>query len=364
MTGLEGHLEIANATDFEKRFGLPRARVDQLEDDTWYELARGHLFKLLALESEVRKDHPDFVFFRLEPNPLWETFANAGGVGLTGIDLENQPVRIDLNLVAAFSNAGITLPAPPAGVSVTDLMRTKNCVIVGSPKCNAATETALNALFPTDPPAIAFHWPHWGDTREETRISKRGPHRINFIDQRGEMRHEDDHSPNGPVGALVVCRCPLQTAADVTTIIAAGCTRYGTLQIVQDLLSGDVHVPRSHVQRGQPQVLILMAKDRGKRWRSVEGERHLHAKRAERREKVKRGDHAVQPAPTIVAPAMPDQVAPAAPPKRESERSASARSAKGLPRKAKRPIQKPSPQKARTTRPPMRTPKNKKRRRK
>src|SRR2546423_1698542 len=59
MTGLEGLLGIANAVDFERRYGIPRDRIGGLERDNWFELSREHLLTLLTLESEVRRTRDD-----------------------------------------------------------------------------------------------------------------------------------------------------------------------------------------------------------------------------------------------------------------------------------------------------------------
>src|SRR5262245_18152133 len=86
MTGLEGRLGIANAVDFEKLHDVPRNRVTQLEKDTRVELSRKHLLKLLQLEKQVQRDHPDFRLFELRRDPVWETFSTVG-CGFIGKDL-------------------------------------------------------------------------------------------------------------------------------------------------------------------------------------------------------------------------------------------------------------------------------------
>jgi hypothetical protein len=139
MTALEAHLAIANATDFDREYEVPRNRVVQLERDTWVDLSRKHLQKLYQLEARVRAFSPDFRLFELRVDPLWETFATSG-LGFVGKDLNGLPVEVDHYLLGAISTAGLSLGAPDSDQDVLDAMRTRNCVFVGSPKCNDATE--------------------------------------------------------------------------------------------------------------------------------------------------------------------------------------------------------------------------------
>jgi hypothetical protein len=282
MTSMESLLGTPNATDFANAFDIPRNRVTKFEKDTWVDISRKHLQKLLQLEARIRVTKPAFSLFTLRRDPIWETFESTG-IGFVGQDLDGVTVEVDHYVLGAFSTAGLSLIPPPAGLSVTDAMRMRNCVFVGSPKCNEATEIALNALFESGDPPLVFSWPNWPPGRQPTRISREGQLGVHYIDHHDEVAHILDKSPSRPVGALVVCRSPLGTDEPVTTIIAVGSSRFGTVQVVEDLLGGGVHVPSSQLTPSQPAVLLLMPRGGGERWYNVAGSRELAIKKTARR---------------------------------------------------------------------------------
>src|SRR5262245_28185788 len=85
MSGLEQRLEIADAIEFERQHGIPRERIDQLEDDTWVDLSRAHLLTLLRLERDVQTRDPQFKFLRVVADPIWKTF-DTPAIGFIGED--------------------------------------------------------------------------------------------------------------------------------------------------------------------------------------------------------------------------------------------------------------------------------------
>ncbi len=285
MTGLEERLQIADATDFERRHRIPRGRIDQLEDDSWNDLSREHLLKLLALESEVRQQEPDFQLFSVVPDPIWATFETPA-IGFIGKNPIGERVAADHHMLNAFRSAGISL-LEPGNVDVVTAMRETNCIFVGSPKWNTWTEQAIEALWPDGTPDVRFSWPAWPDDRQEGRASKKGEQLIEFLNHKDDVEVALDRSPGSPVGALIVCRSPLASTKPVTTIIAAGPSKYGTFQVVEDILSSAVYVWSSQLVEGKPSVFVLK-RPRGKRWYNVDGERQLVMKQAERRKALRR----------------------------------------------------------------------------
>ncbi|MEK7992180.1 MAG: hypothetical protein AAB403_00090 [Planctomycetota bacterium] len=285
MTGLEELLGIADASDFARRHGIPRSRIAQLEDDSWSELSKPHLLKLLALESDVRHDHPDFQLLRVVPDLLWATF-DSPAIGFVGTKMGDR-VKADWTLLSAFEAAGVSLQ-PPGDIDVATAMRESNCIVLGSTKWNRWTEDAIEALWPDGVPPVRFSWPAsaWPDDRQESRVSKKGEKAIEFLNEKEEVQSAVELSPDCPVGVLIVCRSPLGTKKPVTTIIAAGPTKYGTLQVVEDILSGSVYVWSEQLVPGKASVFVLGSK--GKRWHNLYGERQLAIKQAARRQAVRR----------------------------------------------------------------------------
>jgi hypothetical protein len=53
---------------------------------------------------------------------------------------------------------------------------------------------------------------------------------IEFLTENNVIETAVGNSPDRPVGVLIVCRSPLGSTKPVTTIIAAGPAKYGTLQ--------------------------------------------------------------------------------------------------------------------------------------
>jgi hypothetical protein len=284
MAGLQRRLGNAFDTQFAREYGVPRARIDQFQDDTWEEMSRQECQTLLVLEREARERAQDSQFgvFRLVKDPIWETFESSPALKLTGRDLDGHAVSEDITLVGLFARAGIKFQET-APDETSAALRNHNCLIMGSPKCNKWTEDALEAMWPSSEPPIRFHWPDWPDARSETRVSKKGERKISSLDEDGQWRSYVDGSPERPVGALVVCRKPLGTNMEVTTVVVAGCTKFGTLKVVSDLLFGHIRVRPLQIEPGRPSVLILRSRKDGKRWYNADLERELYQRRQERR---------------------------------------------------------------------------------
>lgn len=276
MTGLEALLDVRGGTEFQRKYGIPRGRIDQLEDDTWVDISRQHLLTLLRLEQRALRRNPNFRFMSVVPDPMWGTFGKPA-VALVGKDLEGQTVLADDQLVTALKGAGLKIIGPRTR-KVAKLLQTENCICIGSPKCNDYTTEVMSCLWPKGGNPIKFSWPDWPPSREQDSLSKEGPLGIEFIDHRDRHKSVLDKSPNRPAGVLIVCRCPPGAKKNVTTLVIAGATKFGTLQIVEDLICGNVYVSSSQLTKGRVSVLMLMPRDRGKRWYDIEAERELDRK--------------------------------------------------------------------------------------
>jgi hypothetical protein len=249
-----------------KELRLDRNHVAAIKNGVWKRLTPRELRRLGVWAARHGANLP-----MVRPNPLWAT--------LTGGSVRLYPTahprgsgrkweaEAEGKLADVFHRIGCQ--TEPTGHlspdSIIDSIRSANCVFIGSPKSNVATEFALAALFgikpgnpssPIEDSRFKFHWPNpsmlsnsssFGrniQRKEDPGIRVAGAGRSHFID--ASYIDPDQFlawkGRGGDIGVVVVCRKPLDAVADVTTIVLCGFTGFATLDITRAIIEDGVPI--------------------------------------------------------------------------------------------------------------------------
>ena len=261
--------------------GINLPHVRRLRTDTWTEISRADLQAILCW---CRRHDCDV--FSVEPSPIWRTLPEHEVVLLRGSDKDKNPLPADaqteaqlLEVLTAEQCKVTSLPIDSANMGqVVEFMKTKNCIFIGSPKHNLATEAALTALWPSSSEGekcpFQFLWNSsprkslFGRAirgSETPGISVRIDGKKGFryelvpVDWKSQPEYVRWTGRGKDAGALVVCHKPLKTDADVTTIILAGFSGFATIDMAKDIVTDGFGIPTEGVQPDTPIVRILSA---------------------------------------------------------------------------------------------------------
>lgn len=265
MTELLNRLERAGTTlqRMEKKFELTPEHVQQLIDDTWLQIRRRELQMLLALAIDNHMTVNEFLTIR--PHPAWETFAGAtpvlfrgrvkgGDVVQVDADVENQLTkRMDLPLATRIYDPEEARDPPQFVDFVRRTMTARNCIFLGGPKYNPYTEAALALLWGVTPFSPNEGVPVRIGVSELKKMNTASSFCVEASERQpfGFMvKHKDSplirlktnsvkqDESGWDVGLLLVCRRPLNTDADVTTIVIFGHQAPSTIALTENLYHG------------------------------------------------------------------------------------------------------------------------------
>lgn len=266
-----------NEDDLARAIGIdPRSALKLIEDGKW-ELRRETLHRLFLLGFEQGLDHG---VFEVRQHELWDTFKGAQASIFRADVTWDTKVEGGIRDFLAHLNCAPTLASSGASAeNIRDLVRTRNCIFIGSPKANRASEIVLS-LFDGAAPfdassanrerasiqflgrsmshkdagstilaestwcGILFRSP---DKREPLRV------KVDWVSE-DEFRGAALEGVDG--AAIVVCRRPLDATADVTTLVIAGYTGLATQQAAEDLIHGEPPISVEQLERSGTPIRI------------------------------------------------------------------------------------------------------------
>lgn len=256
-----------------------------------WRLTRENLEKLTILAYEFGYEHG---IFEIRHHPLWSTFANSNVTLYRGDQVSDAKVEADIRefLSRIHARQQITLvneATPAVAKAIADAMRGTNCIFIGSPRHNPATEIALALLWSAKPfdsnaanrEKLPFHMIR-SDGVPETAVISRGKHAgfdVRSVDGRKNCLvpvswlAADEYnkwSGEGNDAAMVaICRSPLNSARPVTSIVICGYTGLATKRVAHELIAGEPPLTASDLERaGDPRLLgysFAFSKPRGQR---------------------------------------------------------------------------------------------------
>jgi hypothetical protein len=268
---------------------LTPIQVQRLRTDQWSTIKRADLQTLLCWARRHEEE-----ILSVQPSPVWRTLQNAEVVVFRGRDAENNPLpsdsRAEGELIEALKSAGckirprsLEVGADPS--EVTSAMRDTNCVFIGSPKYNVATEIALASMCQIQPSVASdenrrkapfcFVWdgsvPTSAFALPKTSQEKLGVYLFTSSGSTARTRH---HVPidwrtardyarwtgkGRDAGILVACNRPLGTEVDVTTIVLAGYSGFATFDMAVDFARNGLRIESREVCPGKPVFRVLSA---------------------------------------------------------------------------------------------------------
>lgn len=258
-----------------RRLVDPRA-ISKLRRNAAWSLKRDQTYALCQWTAQHGR-----ALFEVEHHDLWKTCLNSQVRVVRGESRPDAMVEVVLqDFLSQLNSRGIPTLSPPKPrddvKKIRKYLTESNCVFVGSPHTSPATEIAASLLWDASP---------WDDSIANTarlpfaivsatnRYSgvsawmRNGPfsgfefktvtgvsrHQVDWYEPKrfGKVRSERDHD----AAVVIVCRRPLGTEKDVTTLIVMGYTGLASLQAAKSLISDDLGslllVP------GQPEVGVF-----------------------------------------------------------------------------------------------------------
>lgn len=252
--------------------GINPAHVARLCEDNWATIQRPDLQKLLCWAQK----HGQAELLSVVPNPAWRTLSNSEVVLFRGRTRDGNPLHSDSNvereLIVALEDEGCRITPRsiemPDHAQIVAWMRTTNCIFIGSPKLNAASESALAALWDVEPrratasnrrlSPLQFVWEpgyagcsafgrpkadgetiglHVGVRNTDGIVQRRFPVPV---DWKPADRYAKWTGKGRDAGAMVVCYQPLGTTNEVTTIVLAGHSGFATVDMATDLVRDEL----------------------------------------------------------------------------------------------------------------------------
>jgi hypothetical protein len=287
LAALMARLELEDRS-LADELGLNVAQIARFRSDRWSTMKRADLQTVLCWGKRHGVD-----LLTIEPSPIWRTFPNSEVVMYRGRDSGTNPLasdsRAEAELVEAFTVQGCRviprLVSEPNSEEIIESMRTKNCVFIGSPKHNQATEIALAALWRLEPfggtsenrskAPVAFVWepaqarstfsePRQPDVKLGIYMSVTGVknERSRYhvpVDWRPSREYVKWIGRGRDAGLLVLCNRPLGTEQDVTTVVLAGYSGFATVDMATDFARNGLRIESADVRPGASVVRVLSA---------------------------------------------------------------------------------------------------------
>lgn len=261
--------------DLERELSMDARTIDKLladtDSDPW-RLDREALHRYFLFAHSH-----GFDAFRIEPHAIWRSFENSEVTIFRGPKKADVPVESHLVKYFERLNCEVSSSTTPAGIE--EAMKEHNCVIIGSPKANRASESALALLWKAEPfkaeaknrekIPISFLGMYAGreepsallqeSTRYGLHVLPPGSSERNYL--KVDWLPPEKYAPHKGTGQdaaiLVVCNRPLETQKDVTTIVIAGYTGLATLVAAQEVTYKHVPDLRPEETPGEPCLAVL-----------------------------------------------------------------------------------------------------------
>ncbi|HEX2831981.1 MAG TPA: hypothetical protein VHW00_03145 [Thermoanaerobaculia bacterium] len=218
-------------------------------------------------------------FFRLEHHPAWSTFEHAPAQIFRGIPDWDASVEAEITTFLKHKGGTPrTITGQPQESDVATALRESNCIFIGSPRNNPATEIALCLITGATPfddsPRNREKVPIHMIGREpvegrKSAILSASQHRHGFdvagatagrrflkVHWKPREEYVKWAGEGEDAAMIVVCRSPLNTAKNVTSVFVLGYTALSTQEAMTQLLEGDCPLPAESLSNaGKPHVL-------------------------------------------------------------------------------------------------------------
>lgn len=270
--------------------GFDQRTIKALLRNTEWRLDRD-MYRRLAIFAHDH-NYPKGLF-ELQPHPLWDTFLDHSATIYRGDQHFDAKVETHFRDFFQHHNVSFKLALSARDqAAIENAIETKNCLFIGSPKTNPATEIALAKMFdgtPFETAAVTrkpmpacFLGPAMGDNKSALMTaSQRTGVRFAMPNKRPVMIPVDWVPPDeyqsfageGQDAALVVVR----RVGQATTVVVAGYTGLATKVAAEGLTHGEPAIYDAALTNTDPQlaaVYFRYRKRKGGRGQSLANLRH------------------------------------------------------------------------------------------
>jgi hypothetical protein len=252
----------------------PKSLKNLLSDEGW-RLDRDNYESL----TRFAFNHGYDSVLHIEHHPIWETFDRKAhtniyrGRPIWDAEIE-RTLRRFLQRIGGKPAMVIAEEKPRA---IQKAMKETNCIFVGSPKSNAATEIALCLLYGATPfdasapnrrkiPVQIVGADPKVKKSSAVLVPSRGTHQFEIAVRGGkevlpvhwipQEAYERWHGENDDAAVVIVCASPLGTSKPVTTILVMGYTGLATESAARQLTHGELPLMHAQLsQRGKTHIL-------------------------------------------------------------------------------------------------------------
>lgn len=271
--------------------GINPPQFERLCDGDWTHISRADFQKLLCWGKKHDKQ-----LIAIVENPLWRTFSKRDVVVLRGKSDTGNPLAsdsdVETELLSALEQQQCRIQTRAMDVeeaksSIPNLMSTTNCIFIGSPKLNAASEVALAELWALKPfdstkrnqerSPLLFLWESgyngrsgfgrpandgeeigiYVGTRDANGITKQ--RHVAPVDWKPQKAYANWTGKARDAGAIVACYKPLNSQAEVTSIVLAGHSGFATRDMALDFVGDGLRFEVEELRPGAPIMKVLSA---------------------------------------------------------------------------------------------------------
>jgi len=262
LADLLAHNDVTPKEAAEKSKVDLRTIKNLLSPETKWQLPRHALENLMLYAFESEFSDP---LFTLREHAIWSTFTEKGSYIFRGqrhwdAGIESELVQFIRRLGGRAEAEFIKPSDRRPSADIAHSMKMSNCIFLGTPKSNSATEIALALLADAKPfdtttanrEKLAIHVMGIEDSQNESAVLFRSTrhgfdvaapgarHRkFTKVDWKSREDYDEWRGTARDAAGVVVCRRPLGTSEDVTTIIIMGYSGLATQTAARELIHGD-----------------------------------------------------------------------------------------------------------------------------
>lgn len=251
----------------------PRMLRNLRRGDVNWRLERDQIEALMLFG--YRNGYPEI--FSIQHHPLWATFDSAPAFLYRGAPRWDATIEDELSgFLEHMGGKPRSVTTPQSVAAVEKAMKETNCIFVGSPKSNPATEIAICRLAGATPfdgrrtnrDKVPVHMLVGQPPKEPSAVMIGArPYGFSVRAKDGTRHHigahwlppeqyASWHSQGEDAAIILICRSPLGTSRPVTTIVVMGYSGLATQSAMFQLIKGDI--PLSHdakLESGQVHIL-------------------------------------------------------------------------------------------------------------
>jgi hypothetical protein len=247
------------ATEFAAETHIDPRSIDNLLQDEKWRLERQNFERLMLYGF----NHGWGPIFTIEQHPIWDTFHERRASIYRGTAQWDGQIEHEVSqFLRHLGCTPHTENAHPTPRAVAAAMRENNCIFIGSPKKNTATEIALCLLadaepfnpaeanrrklpvqiIGVDPPSgtqSAVLVPNQRIHGFSVRRGKSDKRESIGVDWLPQEEYDSWHGDANDAAMVITCRSPLGTTKDVQTILFLGYSGLATQSVARKIMQGD-----------------------------------------------------------------------------------------------------------------------------